>query len=519
MAEDIRLQFLGAAQNVTGSCTLVRAGGRSILVDCGMFQERELRERNWAPFPADPAGLDAVLLTHAHLDHCGLLPKLVKEGFQGRVYCTPATAELARIVLLDSAHIQEEDAAFKRLRHEREGRAGERNARGEQPLYTVRDAERSLTAFTPAPYDEPIPVADGIEASFHEAGHILGSASILVRVRRGGDAGADGPARTVLFSGDVGRWGKPILNDPTVFDAADYLLVESTYGDRVHSDAPAAAAASATRAVPSAAVPVGAAGAVAELQATRSVAHRHAVQGIADELARVVEATWRAGGNLVIPSFAIGRAQELLYYLNELLRADRIPHLMVFIDSPMAVRATEVFDRHPELFDAGMRRLVSRNESPFRFPGLSLVSSTEESKALNHLRGTAVIIAANGMCTAGRIKHHLAHNISRPESTILFVGYQAEGTLGRQILEGAREVRLFGQVLPVRASVARIEGFSAHADRTELLHWVSGLNRPPRTTFVVHGERQAARSFAALLREKTGGRVVVPAWREEARLD
>ena len=493
LAVDISLQFLGAARNVTGACTLVRAGGHPVLVDCGMFQERELRERNWAPFAADPAGLEAVLLTHAHLDHCGLLPKLVREGFRGPVYCTPATAELARIVLLDSAHIQEEDAQLKRERHAREGRSGPHEVR---PLYTVADAERCLESFRPVAYGGPLPVADGIEASFQEAGHILGSASVRLRAGRG-----DG-SRTVLFSGDVGRWGKPILNDPAQFDQADYLLVESTYGDRLHEGG----------AVAPGAVPPAADGGAEPQESDEA-------RGIADRLAEVVADTRRRGGNLVIPSFAIGRAQELLWHLNGLLRADRIPHLLVFIDSPMAVRVTEVFDRHPELFDAEMRLLVSLERSPFRFPGLSLVSSTAESKALNHLQGTAVIIAANGMCTAGRIKHHLAHNLGRPESTILFVGYQAEGTLGRQILEGAREVRLFGRLQPVRAAVAQIEGFSAHADRGELLRWIGGLKAPPRGTFVVHGEPRAAESFAALLREKVGGRVAVPAWREEAALE
>ncbi len=493
---EIRLQFLGAARNVTGACTILQAGDRRILVDCGMYQERNLRERNWAPFPVEPASLEAVLLTHAHLDHCGLLPRLVRDGFRGPVFCTPATARIAQIVLLDSAHLQEEDAAFKRQRHAREGRRGPRE---ELPLYTVRDAERSLSSLTPALYEVPVPVTHGIEASFHEAGHILGSTSIRVRVRQNGET------RTILFSGDVGRWGKPILRDPTLFDAADYLLVESTYGNQRHGaeDGGGLARRSGRHQQP-----VSAPGASAGAE-----------EGVGEQLARVIEATRRAGGNLVIPSFAIGRAQEILYHLNALLQEDRIPHLMVFIDSPMAVRVTKVFEQHPELFDPEMQELVRRNRSPFRFHGLKMVASAEESKALNHLRGTAVIIAANGMCTGGRIKHHLAHNVSRPESTVLFVGYQAEGTLGRQILEGAREVRIHGQLHPVRAAVARIPGFSAHADRPELLRWVEGIQRPPRMTFVVHGEAQAAEAFAGLLRARTGGRVEVPAYRQEFRLD
>ncbi|HEX29918.1 TPA: MBL fold metallo-hydrolase, partial [Candidatus Poribacteria bacterium] len=443
----VKLSFLGAAQNVTGSRYLLEFNGHKILVDCGLYQERELRGRNWDPFPVPPNTIDAVLLTHAHLDHSGLLPKLVREGFEGRIYCTAATSEISGIALLDSAHLQEEDAEFKRKRHKREGRKG---PYPEIPLYTSEDARATFPLFHPVRYGESVQLGDGIEASFHDAGHILGSSMIKIDLSR------NGWRRTILFSGDVGRWNKPILRDPTLFDEADYVLVESTYGDRLHEDP----------------------------------------EDVEDMLADAVNLTWKAGGNVVIPSFAIERAQEVLYHLNELLLQDRIPHLMVFVDSPMAISVTEVFGHHPELFDEEMIELIRRRESPFDFPGLKMVRKVEESKAINHIRGTVIIIAGSGMCTGGRIKHHLVSNISRPESTILFVGYQAVGTLGRQIVDGAREVRILGRIHPVRARIVQINGFSGHADRDELFRWLSGLKGKPRHLFVTHGEPESAHSFA-----------------------
>ena len=466
----IKLTFLGAAQNVTGSRHLLEVNGARLLIDCGLYQERQFRERNWDPFVVPPSQLDAVLITHAHLDHCGRLPKLVKEGFAGKVYCTTATAELARIVLLDSAHIQEEDAEFKRKRHQREGRKG---THPEVPLYTVEDAEQTIPLFAPVRYEHPVKVADGIEASFHDAGHILGASMIKLQIR------CDGEQRTILFSGDVGRWDKPILRDPTVFEQADYVLIESTYGDRVHDDS----------------------------------------GNVENTLAEAINSTRRAGGNIVVPSFSIERSQDLVYHLNELLRSDRIPPLMAFLDSPMAIRVTEVFTRHPEMFDEEMTELINRNQSPFDFPGLNLARTTNESKAINNIRGTAIIIAGSGMCTGGRIKHHLVNNITREESTILFVGYQAHGTLGRIILDGADKVRILGQKYPVRANIARVPGFSGHADRQELLRWLQALKQPPRQVFVVHGEADAAMQFGTFVREKTGWNVSVPAYRDQVILD
>jgi len=466
----MKLQFLGAAQNVTGSRHLLHVNGAKILVDCGLYQERQFRERNWLPFIVDPKTIDAVFLTHAHLDHCGLLPKLVREGFRGRIYCTAATAEIARIILLDSAKIQEEDARYKAKRHKKEGRKGRFP---EQPLYTTADVEACFPHFSPVRYKQIVKLGEGIEVSFHDAGHVLGSSLIKVRATESGNR------RTILFSGDIGRPDRPIVHDPELIAEADYILVESTYGDRVH-------------------------------------------QGSEDTgraIAEVVNSTRETGGNIIVPSFALERAQELLYYINELLLSKAIEPLKVFLDSPMAARITKVFQKHRELFDEEMTDHVESNESPFKFPGLNIVGTSDESKALNHMKGTKMIIAGSGMCTGGRVKHHLANNISNAHNTIMFVGYQAFGTLGRRIVEGEKEVRILGQKYRVKARVARINGFSAHADKEELLTWLQGLQKPPRKVFVVHGEAESATQFGEYLRQETGWQVAVPEYQDEIVLD
>jgi metallo-beta-lactamase family protein len=463
------VNFLGAAQNVTGSAYCLEANGVRLLVDCGLYQERELRARNWDPFPVPPHTIDAVLLSHAHLDHSGLLPKLVREGFAGKIYCTPATYDIVQIILMDAAHLQEQDAEFKRKRHQREGRKG---PYPEVPLYTANDATASFPRFSTVGYEETTPLGDGIEATFHDAGHVLGSSMVKVKLSRNGEQ------RTLVFSGDVGRWDKPMLRDPTVFEEADYILVESTYGDRLHEDQ----------------------------------------KGIETTLAEIINSTRKRGGNIVIPSFAFERAQEVLYYLNELLLEDHIPHLLVFLDSPMATSVTEVFERYPDLLDEDMVELMRQKKSPFDFTGLKMTRTTDESKVINHISGTVVIIAGSGMCTGGRIKHHLVNNISRRESTILFPGYQAIGTLGRQIVDGAKQVRILGQMYPVKARIAQINGFSAHADRDELFKWLSGLRRPPLRLFVTHGEPDVARYFADFMKEKTGWEISVPGYKDEVNL-
>ena len=467
---EIRLTFLGAAQTVTGSRYLLEANGVRLLVDCGLCQERELQSRNWQPFPVSPNTIQAAFFTHAHLDHCGLFPKFYREGFRGKLYCTAATSEVAGLVLEDSARLQEESAQFKQNRHRQEGRKAEHP---EVPLYGVEDARACQGCFTAAKYGEPVRIADGIEATFYNVGHVLGASFIRIVIR------SNGRQTAIVFSGDIGRWNMPILQDPTLPTQADYVLIESTYGDRLHPPE----------------------------------------SDMAGLLAAEVNRVRDAGGNLVIPAFAFERAQDVLFELNELLLANKIPHLMTFLDSPMAVSICEVFERHPELYDHQMAERVGEHESPFDLPGLKLTRTAQESKAINHIRGSCIIMAGAGMCNGGRIKHHLTRNITRPESTILFVGYQAAGTLGRQIADGAKEVRILGQTYPVRARVARLDGCSGHADRDELLRWLGKLQAPPKKTFVVHGESESALSFAALVSQKPGWTALAPNYGDSFALE
>jgi len=466
----IKLSFLGAAQNVTGSQYLVETDSTKLLVDCGLYQERALKGRNWNPFFMPPQSLDAVLLTHAHLDHCGLLPKLTQKDFNQAIYSTAATAEITRIMLLDAGKLQEEDASFKKRRHKREKRKGKYP---EIPLYTQEDAKAVFPLFSPVKYGEPVQVGEGVEASFHDAGHVLGASMVRLKI------GQNGEQRTIIFSGDIGRWSKPMLEDPTLFDEADYVVVESTYGDRLLEP----------------------------------------LEDTAKEFAEIVNATADKGGNIIIPSFALERSQEILYYLNKFRLEGRIPRLPVFLDSPMAISITEVFGNHPHLFDGEMKKLLRQEKSPFDFPELKLTRTTEESKAINRLTGSNIIIAGSGMCTGGRIKHHLANNITREENTVLFVGYQASGTLGRHIVNGAKSARILGQYHPVRARIAQVHGFSAHADRDELIKWLSSLGKAPRRVFVTHGELDASKNLAGLVRESQGWETLIPRYRQQVLLE
>ena len=462
---EISLQFLGAAQNVTGSCYLLNANGKNILVDCGLYQERQFKQRNWEPLPVSPDKIDAIILTHAHLDHCGLLPRLYKLGFRGSVHATAASIDIARIVMTDSAHIQVEDIEFKKKRHSRQNRKGSHPL---EPLYNIEDVEGAMKLFHVADYHKPVSLGEGVSATFYDSGHILGSSSVGVKVFSGSES------RTIAFSGDLGRRRMPILRDPELFDHADYILCESTYGDRQHAPG----------------------------------------TDIKQHLCEIINETRQRGGNVVIPSFAVERSQELLYYINELVEEKCMPQMTIFLDSPMAVKVTEIFKRHPELFDADMAKHIAEGTSPFDLPGLFLVQTANESKAINQIRGTAIIISGSGMCTGGRIKHHLAKNISDPKNTILFVGYQAFGTLGRTILEGEPEVRIFGEMYPVKARIAKINGFSAHADRDELAYWLKGLKQPPRELFVVHGEDRTAHSFAEHISSTLNWKTHVPEYGE-----
>lgn len=465
----MKLQFLGANRQVTGSQYYLRVGRTRLLIDCGMFQERQYLDRNWEPLPVPPREIDALLLTHAHLDHCGLIPKLVREGFRGKIYSTSASADLAEIILRDSAHIQVEDAAYKRKRHRKEGRTGKHP---EIPLYDESDVERALPYFHPVSYHQPVEL-DGVTISYRDAGHVLGSSFLVLDVRE------NGKNCRIVFSGDLGLRNRPILRDPETVEGADYLIIESTYGDREHN-------------------------------------HQ---QSIEDQLVRVVKETSSRGGHVVIPVFALERAQELLFYFSRLYREGRLPPLPIFLDSPMAVRITEVFRRHRECLDEETQGLIDADESPFNFPNLRLVSSVEESKEINTLNVPSVIMATSGMCTAGRIKFHLRHNIVRPESTILFVGYQARGTLGRQILDRNPQVRIHGKEWPTRAHIEQIHGLSGHADRSALLNWLAELRQPPRSIFVTHGEENASLAFAETVRSRFGWRVSVPEYLDEVELD
>jgi len=462
----LRIKFLGATQQVTGSCYLLEAGGLRFLIDCGLFQEREYLNRNWDPLPFAADQIDFLLLTHVHLDHSGLIPKLVREGFSGEILTTSASFDMLPIVLLDSARIQEEDASFKRKRHKREGRKG---PYPEIPIYTVQDVEHSLPLVKKVPYEKPFFLNNKMSVLFHDAGHILGSAMLQISINE------KGRKQNFVFSGDIGQWNKPIVRDPSVFEQMNYVVMESTYGDRNHEDP----------------------------------------ESIESYLCKIINDTVAAGGNVIVPSFAIERAQELMYYLSLLVRQDRIPFLMIFLDSPMAVNITDIFRQHKECFDKETLKLFQNGNSPFHFPGLRLVRSVEESKAINLIKGSCMVIAGSGMCTGGRIKHHLIQNISRPESTILFIGYQAKGTLGRAIIKGAEKVRIHGRHYPVRAKLEQIQGFSAHADRQGLFKWLSYLNSDPKQIFITHGERKAALSLTRNIREKKGWNVNMPKYLEE----
>lgn len=466
--ESVQLQFLGASGQVTGSCYQVEAEGLRLLVDCGMYQERAYLDRNWEPGPGPPDRLDAVLLTHAHLDHSGRLPKLVREGFRGPIYCTAPSADLVDLLLRDSAKIQAEDAAYKRKRHRKEGRRGKHP---EIPLFTLDDVERTLRRLEPVPYASPIRLSDRLSATFYDAGHILGSAMIELRY-------GDGRSTEMIFSGDIGQWDRPIVRDPTTFASADYVIMETTYGDRDHAN--------------------------------------HGT--VENQIESTVNRTAKRGGKVLVPVFAIERAQDIVYHLSRLRAAGRIPAVPVFLDSPMAAEVTRVFAAHRDFFDVEAWKLILSGDSPLGFQGLSIVSSVNESKALNDMAGPAIIMAGSGMCTHGRIKHHLARWIGQAESTVLLTGYQARGTLGRQLLNGRDDVRIHGRMRPIRAEITQLQGTSGHADRKGLLRWLRALRDPPKKLFLTHGAPEASQAFAHSVEEELGFEGIIPKYGQTVRL-
>lgn len=459
----MKLVFIGADHEVTGSCHYMEVGDKHILVDYGMEQGVNTFENE--PLPVSPSMIDYVFLTHAHIDHSGLLPLLYAEGFRGQVYATDATADLCSIMLRDCAHIQMMEAEWKTRKARRSGES----VAAVEALYTMEDAEGVIRKIVPCHYGKEVQVCDGVKIRFTDIGHLLGSASIEVWLTE------DGVTKKVVFSGDIGNKNLPLLKDPSLTKEADYVVMESTYGNRLHSEEKI---------------------------------------DFVKELAAVIKETFDRGGNVVIPSFAVGRTQEILYFLRK-IKVDRLvkghESFPVYVDSPLAVEATGIFEENRwECFDEEAMELVREGINPISFSGLKLAITSEESKEINFIDTPKVIISASGMCEAGRIRHHLKHNLWRPECTILFVGYQAMGTLGRSIVEGAEEVRLFGETIQVRAQIRQLIGLSGHADKNGLLEWITGFEEKPRKVFVVHGEDSVCASFVECLKTEYGQNAYAP---------
>lgn len=454
----MKIKFCGATIGVTGSCHLLTTDRHRVLLDCGQFQgNKEMDDLNWEPFPFDPESIEAVVLSHAHIDHCGRIPLLVKRGFTGDIYCTDATADLLQVMLLDSAYIHEKDAEWQTKKNARTGKPAV------EPLYTVQDAEKSLKLVKPILYDQLVELNDQMKIVFNDAGHILGSAITEIWVTE------NDQTSKIVFSGDLGVTNRPILRDPKKIKKADYLIMESTYGGRLHPEN------------------------------STSI----------DRLIHIIIATVKRGGSVIIPAFAVGRTQELIYELNMFYEhhpeyQDVLGDLNVYIDSPMATTATEVFRKNAQVFDEETKELILSGDNPLDFKNLIFTRSTAESQALNMNRTPKIIISASGMCEAGRIRHHLKHNLWDPKNSIVFVGYQAEGTLGRALIDGVKEVKLFGETVIVAAEIHNLEGFSGHADQNGLLDWLGGFQKIPKQIFLVHGEEQSKIDFAKAAQERLG---------------
>ena len=464
----MQIEFVGGARTVTGSSYIVKDKDFTVMVDCGMFQgKRELRNRNYLNLIYAPQKIDALVLTHAHIDHSGLIPKLVKDGFFANIYATDATTDLCSVMLPDSAHIQEMDIEWINRRNKRLGREKV------DPLYTVNDAEECMKNFVPLSYGSVFAIHTRIQVRFRDAGHILGSSIIEMWVD-------EGEKKTkLLFSGDLGQKDQAIIRDPEIIDEADVLFIESTYGNRLHKSR----------------------------------------EETSDELRDIILNTHKKNGNVIIPAFAIERTQEIIYTLSKLFREKKIPEIPVFIDSPLAISATEIFRKNQHCFDKETRDMLLSGNSPLDFPNLYFTRTAEESKRLNDEARGSIIISASGMCTAGRIKYHLMNNLYNANSSIVFAGYQAEGTLGRRLVDGAQQVRVYGQDVRVNAQIHTLGGFSAHADRNGLLDWLGNIHNPDVKVFVVHGEETSSLSFADEVKRKYGFAAYVPHWGEIVDLE
>ena len=460
----MRVHFLGATRTVTGSAFLLEKGPLKWLVDCGMFQGgKEIERRNRDIRFYRPKEISVVLLTHAHIDHSGLIPKLVKEGFQGKILCTQATFDLCDIMLRDSAHVQEMEAEWQNRKNRRSAKeVGE-------PLYTVKDAEESLRYFQAVRYDEIVPFGEGVRVRFRDAGHILGSAIVEVWIEENEEE------KKLVFSGDLGQAHRPLVRDPSTIEEADILWLESTYGDRFHKSR----------------------------------------EETEQELLQIIQDAIDHQSKVIIPAFAVDRTQAVIYTLGEFIRKKLIPSIPVYIDSPLAISATEIFKKNSDCFDEETRNILLGGEDPLELPQIVYARTTEESKAINEDSRSGIIISASGMLDAGRIQHHLKHHLWRPESHIVIIGYQAEGTLGRRIIEGAKTVRLFGEEIAVQAQIHTLGGFSAHADQRGLLEWLSHFRNPNLEVFVVHGGETVSLEFAQLVRDRFHFRTSVPQWGEQ----
>lgn len=462
------IEFAGGARTVTGSSFILKDDDFNIMIDCGMFQGKQaVRDRNYLRMIHDPSHLNALLLTHAHIDHCGLIPKLIKDGFFGNIYTTKATADLCSIMLPDSAHIQEMDTEWINKKNKRLGRDPV------YPLYSSHDATSSMKNFVPVDYDEMIQIHPRIQVRFRDAGHILGSSIIEIWVDY-----YDKQTKLV-FSGDLGKKNQAIIRDPDLIEEADFLFIESTYGNRLHKGN----------------------------------------EDTYEEFKNIIINTLDQNGNIIIPAFAVERTQEIIFTLAKLIQDGDIPEMPVYIDSPLAISATEIFKENEQYFDEETRDILLSGQSPLDFPSLHFSKTLEESKKLNDDAKGTIIISASGMCTAGRIKYHLMNNLYKPESSVIFVGYQAEGTIGRRLVDGATRVRLYGEDVVVRAKIHTLGGFSAHADRDGLLEWMEYIKNPKLKVFVIHGEEESSESFAEDIRSKFGYETYVPNWGEIVNLD